>query len=53
MFGIDYLPHFETAYRFVKAGGIGEVMLANGQKSYRMGRREKFYSDRLFEAENG
>lgn len=46
MFGIDYLPHFETAYRFVKTGGIGEVMLANGQKSYRMGRREKFYSDR-------
>ena len=46
MFGLDYLPHFETAYRFVKAGGIGEVMLANGQKSYRMGRREKFYSDR-------
>ena len=46
MFGIDYLPHFETAYRFVKASGIGEVMLANGQKSYRMGRREKFYSDR-------
>lgn len=46
MFGIDYLPHFETAYRFVKAGGIGEVMLANGQKSYRMGNREKFYSDR-------
>jgi predicted dehydrogenase len=46
MFGIDYLPHFETAYNFIKAGGIGEVMLANGQKSYRMGRREKFYSDR-------
>lgn len=46
MFGIDYLPHFETAYRFVKCGGIGEVMLANGQKSYRMGNREKFYSDR-------
>ncbi len=46
MFGIDYLPHFETAYRFVKNGGIGEVMLANGQKSYRMGNRERFYSDR-------
>lgn len=46
MFGIDYLPHFETAYRFVKAGGIGEIMLANAQKSYRMGKREKFYSDR-------
>ena len=46
MFGIDYLPHFETAYRFVKAGGIGEVMLANAQKSYRMGKRARFYSDR-------
>ena len=46
MFGIDYLPHFETAYRFIKAGGIGEVMLANAQKSYRMGKRAKFYSDR-------
>ena len=46
MFGIDYLPHFETAYRFVKNGGIGEVLLANAQKSYRMGNRERFYSDR-------
>ncbi len=46
MFGIDYLPHFETAYRFVKSGGIGEVLLANAQKSYRMGNRAKFYSDR-------
>ena len=46
MFGIDYLPHFETAYRFVRSGGIGEIMLANAQKSYRMGKREKFYSDR-------
>ena len=46
MFGIDYLPHFETAYRFIKMGGIGEVMLANAQKSYRMGKRAKFYSDR-------
>ena len=46
MFGIDYLPHFETAYRFIQTGGIGEVMLANAQKSYRMGKRAKFYSDR-------
>jgi predicted dehydrogenase len=46
MFGIDYLPHFETAYRFVKSGGIGDVRLVNAQKSYRMGNREKFYSDR-------
>lgn len=46
MFGIDYLPHFETAYRFVKQGGIGEILLANAQKSYRMGNRARFYSDR-------
>ena len=46
MFGIDYLPHFETACRFVKNGGIGEVLLANAQKSYRMGNRARFYSDR-------
>lgn len=46
MFGIDYLPHFETAYRFVKMGGVGEVLMASAQKSYRMGNREKFYSDR-------
>ncbi len=46
MFGIDYLPHFETAYRFVKSGALGDIRLANAQKSYRMGNREKFYSDR-------
>ena len=46
MFGIDYLPHFETAYRFVKSGALGDIRLANAQKSYKMGRREKFYSDR-------
>lgn len=46
MFGIDYLPHFETAYRFVKSGALGDIRLANAQKSYRMGNRERFYSDR-------
>lgn len=46
MFGIDYLPHFETAYRFVKSGALGDIRLANAQKSYKMGRRERFYSDR-------
>ncbi len=46
MFGIDYLPHFETAYRFIKAGKLGDIRLANAQKSYKMGRREAFYSDR-------
>ncbi|MBQ9748674.1 MAG: Gfo/Idh/MocA family oxidoreductase [Clostridia bacterium] len=46
MFGIDYLPHFETAYRYVKSGALGDIRLANAQKSYRMGNREAFYSDR-------
>ncbi len=46
MFGIDYLPHFETAYRYVRSGALGDIRLANAQKSYRMGNREKFYSDR-------
>ncbi len=46
MFGIDYLPHFETAYRYVRSGALGEIRLANAQKSYRMGNRERFYSDR-------
>ena len=46
MFGIDYEPAFETAYRNVQSGALGEIVLANGQKSYRMGNRAKFYSDR-------
>ncbi len=46
MFGIDYLPHFETAYQYVKSGALGDIRLANAQKSYRMGNREKFYSNR-------
>lgn len=46
MFGIDYLPHFETALRYLESGALGEVRLVNAQKSYRMGHREKFYSDR-------
>lgn len=46
MFGIDYSPAFETAYRYVKSGALGDIVLANGQKSYRMGNRSKYYSDR-------
>lgn len=46
MFGIDYNPAFETAYRYVKSGALGDIVLANGQKSYRMGNRAKYYSDR-------
>ncbi len=46
MFGIDYSPAFETAYRYVKSGALGEIVLANGQKSYRMGNRAGYHSDR-------
>lgn len=46
MFGIDYTPPFETAYRYVQSGALGDILLANGQKSYRMGNRASFYSDR-------
>lgn len=46
MFGIMYAPHFETALRCVSAGTIGEVRLLNAQKSYRLGKRELFYSSR-------
>ena len=46
MFGIDYSPAFETAYRYIQSGALGEIVLANGQKSYRMGNRAGYYSDR-------
>ena len=46
MFGITYAPHFEAARRFIAGGGIGEVRLISAQKSYRLGVREPFYSDR-------
>ena len=46
MFGIDYTPAFETAYRYIQSGALGEIVLANGQKSYRMGNRAGYYSDR-------
>ena len=46
MFGITYAPHFETARRFIADGGVGDVRLISAQKSYRLGKREPFYSDR-------
>lgn len=46
MFGITYAPHFEAARRAIENGVIGDVRLISAQKSYRLGRREPFYSDR-------
>ena len=46
MFGISYTPHFEAARRYILSGALGEIRLANAQKSYRLGVREPFYSSR-------
>jgi len=46
MFGIMYTPHFEAALRFTESGALGDVRLVNAQKSYRLGKREDFYSHR-------
>ena len=46
MFGIRYEAPFVTAERLVREGRIGRIILANGQKSYKMGTRPPFYSDR-------
>lgn len=46
MYGITYTPHFEAARRLIRSGEIGEVRLVTAQKSYRLGRREPFYSSR-------
>lgn len=46
MFGITSSPCFEAARRAVSDGKIGNVRLALAQKSYKLGRREDFYSSR-------
>ncbi|MBO4428624.1 MAG: Gfo/Idh/MocA family oxidoreductase [Clostridia bacterium] len=46
MFGILYTPHFEAARKYIEGGALGDVRLINAQKSYRLGKRESFYSSR-------
>ncbi|MDQ8020595.1 MAG: Gfo/Idh/MocA family oxidoreductase [Moraxellaceae bacterium] len=46
MFGLRYVPAMYSAWRFVRAGGIGAVRMVGAQKSYRLGRREVFYHTR-------
>lgn len=46
MFGITCEPWFEAARQAIKSGMIGEVRLASAQKSYKLGTREPFYSQR-------
>ncbi|MCQ2435612.1 MAG: Gfo/Idh/MocA family oxidoreductase [Clostridia bacterium] len=46
MFGISYLPWFETAINAINAGAVGNIRLVSAQKSYKLGNREPYYSDR-------
>lgn len=46
MFGILDEPQLMTAWRIASSGALGEIRLVNAQKSYKLGSREEFYSDR-------
>ena len=46
MLDIRYRPAFQAAWRAVRAGAIGDVRLVTAQKSYRLGRRPDFYTNR-------
>lgn len=39
-------PAFQTAYRKIKEGVIGEVLMVTSQKSYKLGQRADFYKKR-------
>ena len=41
-----YDPLFYTARKLIKDGAIGDVLMLNGQKSYRLGSRPAFYHKR-------
>ena len=41
-----YDPAFYTAHHLIKQGAIGEPLMLNGQKSYRLGSRPGFYRKR-------
>lgn len=46
MFGILDEPQFMTARKTAASGVLGEIRLVNAQKSYKLGEREEFYSER-------
>lgn len=46
MTALRYEPCFFTAYGLAASGAIGEVMLIQAQKSYKLGRRPDFYKRR-------
>ncbi|HPN85215.1 MAG TPA: Gfo/Idh/MocA family oxidoreductase [Victivallales bacterium] len=46
MFDMRYQPTFFTAQKLIKAGRIGDPVLASAQKSYKLGNRADFYKKR-------
>lgn len=46
MFGIRYEPWMMAARRAAQAGLLGDIRLADGQKSYKMGKRGPMYASR-------
>ena len=46
MMTMRYEDSYYTARSLVKSGAIGKIRMLNGQKSYRLGKRPRFYQDR-------
>ncbi|MEJ5229839.1 MAG: Gfo/Idh/MocA family oxidoreductase [Pseudothermotoga sp.] len=46
MFGLRYKAHFLTAKTLIDSNEIGKIRLVNTQKSYKLGRRQEFYTKR-------
>jgi predicted dehydrogenase len=46
MMGHRYEPGIFTAAKLVREGAVGEVRLMNTRKSYKLGKRDPFYSNR-------
>ena len=46
MFGLSYVGWAETVRQLISDGAIGEIRLAEAQKSYKLGKREPFYKSR-------
>lgn len=46
MFELEYESHFQTAKKIIDEGIIGEIRLVQAQKSYKLGTREWYYSNR-------
>lgn len=46
MFTARFEPWFFTAKKYIDSGAVGKILMINGQKSYKLGRRAEFYSHR-------